>query len=27
MKDDKPQVYECMCKLIPFVNAEEVKVY
>ena len=27
MKADKPQVYECICKLIPFVDTEKVKVY
>ena len=27
MKDDKPQTYECMCKLVPFVDTEKVKVY
>jgi hypothetical protein len=27
MKDDKPQVYECICKLMPFVDTEKVKVY
>jgi hypothetical protein len=27
MKDDKPQTYECMCKLVPFVDTGKVKVY
>ena len=27
MKDDKPQTYECICKLVPFVDTEKVKVY
>ncbi len=27
MKDDKPQVYECMCKLVPFVDTGKIKVY
>ena len=27
MKDDKPQIYECICKLIPYVDTEKVKVY
>ena len=27
MKDDKPQTYECICKLIPYVDTEKVRVY
>jgi len=27
MRDDKPQTYECICKLIPFVDTKKVKVY
>ncbi len=27
MKNDKPQVYECMCKLVPFVDTGKVRVY
>jgi len=27
IKDGKPQMYECMCKLIPFVDPEKVRVY
>ena len=27
MKKDKPQVYECMCKLIPEVDPKKVQVY
>ena len=27
MKDDKPQIYECICKLIPYVDTEKVRVY
>ena len=27
IKDDKPQTYECICKLVPFVDTEKVKVY
>ena len=27
MKDGKPQVYECMCKLVPFVDPNKVRVY
>ena len=27
MKADKPQVYECISKLIPFVDTEKIKVY
>jgi len=27
MKDDKPQVYECMCKLVPYVDISKVKIY
>ena len=27
MKKDEPQVYECMCKLIPEVDPKKVQVY
>ena len=27
MKKDKPQLYECMCKLIPEVDPQKVQVY
>jgi|TARA_R110002012_G_scaffold196973_2_gene365490 hypothetical protein len=27
MKDNTPQRYECMCKLVPFVDKEKVRVY
>jgi len=27
IKDGKPQVYECICKLIPFVDTDKVRVY
>ena len=27
MKDDKPQLYECMCKLVPFVDTGKENVY
>lgn len=27
MRDDKPQTYECICKLIPYVDTEKVRVY
>jgi len=27
MKGDKPQTYECICKLVPFVDTDKVKVY
>jgi len=27
MKDNEPQTYECICKLIPFVDTDKVKVY
>jgi hypothetical protein len=27
MRDNKPQTYECICKLIPYVDTEKVRVY
>ena len=27
MRKNKPQTYECICKLIPFVDTEKVRVY
>ena len=27
MKGDEPQTYECICKLVPFVDTDKVKVY
>lgn len=27
IKDDKPQKYECICKLVPFVDTNKVRVY
>jgi len=27
MRENKPQTYECICKLIPFVDTEKVRVY
>ena len=27
MRENKPQTYECICKLIPFVDTDKVRVY
>ena len=27
MKENEPQKYECICKVIPFVDTEKVRVY
>jgi len=27
MKGNEPQTYECICKLVPFVDTNKVKVY
>ena len=27
MRDNKPQTYACICKLIPYVDTEKVRVY